>query len=137
MVFWVAVFVMFTGFLFVLVGIYILFRDPGNLHGSNSPAISGLITQFIGATFMVIYRSTMSQANDFMSVLERINTVGMAVHELDRIPEEENDLKNNVRAHFVELLIESAYSEHSTSKRSKGTNRGKTREQSYTGTQGN
>lgn len=39
--------------------------------------VSGIITQFIGATFMVIYRSTMTQANEFMVILERINTVGM------------------------------------------------------------
>jgi len=42
----------------------------------------------IGVTFMVIYRSTMAQANQFMEVLERINTVGMAVQILDTIPNE-------------------------------------------------
>jgi hypothetical protein len=54
---------------------------------------------------MVIYRSTMRQANDFMSILERINTVGMAVRELDRISDNPPELKNTVRAHVVELLL--------------------------------
>jgi hypothetical protein len=40
-----------------------------------------------------------------MSILERINTVGMAVRELDRIPDENGDLKNKVRAQVVELLL--------------------------------
>ncbi|MGP8250981.1 MAG: TRADD-N-associated membrane domain-containing protein [Terracidiphilus sp.] len=118
LVFWMAVFVMFAGFSFVLVGIYILFKNPGDFSWVKAlPAISGLITQFIGATFMVIYRSTMSQANDFMSVLERINTVGMAVHELDRIPEEEKELKNEVRARLVESLVGNSNFGSSTSKK--------------------
>ena len=45
---------------------------------SMAAAVSGIITQFIGVTFMVIYRSTMAQANAFMVVLDRINSVGMA-----------------------------------------------------------
>lgn len=47
----------------------------------------------------------MRQANEFMSVLERINTVGMAVHELDRIPDRQEELKNGVRAYLVKLLV--------------------------------
>jgi hypothetical protein len=54
---------------------------------------------------MVIYRSTMAQANRFMEVLERINTVGMAVQILDSIPEAEAQLKNSTRAEIVALLL--------------------------------
>jgi TRADD-N domain-containing protein len=68
-------------------------------------ACSGIITEFIGVTFMVIYRSTMAQANQFMEVLERINTVGMAVQILDAIPEQETQLKNSTRAEIVSLLL--------------------------------
>jgi hypothetical protein len=56
-------------------------------------------------TFMVIYRSTMSQANAFMQVLERINTVGMVVQILDSIPDAEAQLKNATRADLVKLLL--------------------------------
>jgi hypothetical protein len=105
LVFWVAVFVMAVGFGFVLAGVVLSYRNSKDLSTAGLAAISGIITQFIGVTFMVIYRSTMRQANDFMSVLERINTVGMAVHELDRIPDNPPELKNAVRAHVVELLI--------------------------------
>jgi len=53
---------------------------------------------------MMIYRSTMTQTNEFMSLLERINTVGMAVQVLDSIPESEK-LKNETRAKIVSLLL--------------------------------
>ena len=67
-------------------------------------SISGLITQFIGATFMVIYRSTMAQANEFVTVLDRINTVGMAMKVLDQIPDEDRT-KNSAREHLISLLL--------------------------------
>ena len=54
---------------------------------------------------MVIYRSTMTQANQFIEVLERINTVGMAVQILDAIPEADAELKNKTRAEIVSLLL--------------------------------
>jgi len=40
-----------------------------------------------------------------MEVLERINTVGMAVQILDAIPEQETQLKNSTRAEIVALLL--------------------------------
>lgn len=105
LVFWVAVFVMTVGFGFVLFGVILSFNQPKVTTPALVAAISGIITQFIGATFMVIYRSTMAQANEFMVVLDRINSVGMAVQVLDSIPESEGDLKNITRAQIVELLI--------------------------------
>jgi hypothetical protein len=105
LVFWVAVFVMTVGFGFVLCGVVLSFNQPKVTTPALVAAISGIITQFIGATFMVIYRSTMAQANEFMVVLDRINSVGMAVQVLDSIPDIEQELKNATRAQIVELLI--------------------------------
>jgi hypothetical protein len=105
LVFWVAVFVMAVGFGFVLFGVVLSLNQPKVTSTSLVAAISGIITQFIGATFMVIYRSTMAQANEFMGVLDRINSVGMAIQVLDSIPESEGQLKNATRAQIVELLI--------------------------------
>lgn len=106
LVFWVAVFVMMVGFGFVLWGVFLSLHDSERVTPTSLvAAISGIITQFIGATFMVIYRSTMTQANQFMTVLERINSVGMAVQVLDSIPEAEGSLKNKTRAGIVELLL--------------------------------
>lgn len=105
MIFYVAVGVMVIGFAFILWGVSIAIRKPEFIKTSYIAAISGIITEFIGVTFMVIYRSTMAQANQFMEVLERINTVGMAVQILDAIPEKDAELKNSTRAEIVSLLL--------------------------------
>jgi hypothetical protein len=104
MIFPVAIVVMLVGFGFVLWGVRLAIADPRQ-STSWIAAISGVITEFIGVTFMVIYRSTMAQANSFMEVLERINTVGMAVQILDSIPDAEAQLKNTTRAELVALLL--------------------------------
>lgn len=108
LVFWFAVLVMAVGFAFVLAGIVFAWRQGGvggpNGYVSVVAAGSGIITQFIGATFLVIYRSTMAQASGFMTVLERINNVGMAVQVLDALPEG-TDLKNTARAQIATLLL--------------------------------
>ena len=95
---------MLVGFGFVLWGIWIAIRTPGQSTAWIA-AISGIVTQFIAVTFMVIYRSTMSQATMFMRVLERINAVGMAVQIVDSIPDSDAQLKNSTRASLVTLLL--------------------------------
>lgn len=124
LVFWVAVLVMAVGFSFVLAGVVLSLRDAEHFPTAKLAALSGIITQFIGATFMVIYRSTMGQANEFMTILERINTVGMAVHELDRIPDTKSEMKDKVRAQVVELLLGSNQSTHAADKRKKDVSSG-------------
>jgi phage shock protein PspC (stress-responsive transcriptional regulator) len=105
MIFVVAVLVMIVGFGFVMWGVTLAITKPEAVKTSYVAAASGIITQFIGVTFMVIYRSTMAQANQFMNVLERINTVGMAVQILDAIPDASAELKNKTRAEIVSLLL--------------------------------
>jgi TRADD-N domain-containing protein len=104
-IFRVAVGVMVVGFAFIMWGVTLAVKEPALVKTSYIAAASGIITEFIGVTFMVIYRSTMAQANQFMTVLERINTVGMAVQILDAIPESNAELKNSTRAEIVSLLL--------------------------------
>jgi hypothetical protein len=63
MIFFVAVIVMMVGFAFVMWGVTLAISKPELVKTSYVAAASGIITQFIGVTFMVIYRSTMAQAN--------------------------------------------------------------------------
>jgi hypothetical protein len=104
-IFVVAVGVMVVGFAFIVLGLLLHQNEGKGAYAGLASASAGVITEFIGATFMVIYRSTMAQANEFMSVLERINSVGMAVQVLDSIADEEKTLKNGTRARIVELLL--------------------------------
>lgn len=104
-VFWLAVAVTTAGFCFVLWGVVVSLNQPQVSARALVAGVSGIITQFIGATFLVIYRSIMEQANEFIWVLERINTVGMAVQVLDSIPEDQAGLKNATRSNLVSLLL--------------------------------
>ncbi|MBK9176869.1 MAG: hypothetical protein IPM46_11155 [Flavobacteriales bacterium] len=48
---------------------------------------AGIISEFIGATFLFLYRSIMSQALEYTKSLEKMNDVGMALKIIDSIPE--------------------------------------------------
>jgi len=103
-IFYIALFVMLAGFAFVGWGIVEAWVHPSNKLLPLVGTGAGIITEFIGGTFMVIYRSTISQASQYMGVLERINNVGMAVQVLDTIPETD-PLKNATRAEIVKYLL--------------------------------
>ncbi|MGC2329307.1 MAG: hypothetical protein WA604_21525 [Candidatus Sulfotelmatobacter sp.] len=107
LVFFAAVLTMIAGFGLVGYGIILSLSRPETIKPSLVAAGSGILTEFIAATFMVIYRSTMLQAASYMSVLERINTVGMAVQILDSIPEESAAIKNETRASMTKQLLQS------------------------------
>lgn len=108
LIFWVAVVVMAVGFCFVLGGVLLSLHESATVNSTAGVSVlSGIVTQFIGATFMVIYRSTVTQANRFVTVLERLNRVGVALQILESIPETESHLKNAARARCASLLIES------------------------------
>lgn len=105
-IFYLGVAVMIVGFLFVLYGINRSLNDSRAVPISLVAAAAGIVTEFIGATFMLIYRSTLQQASSYMSILERINSVGMAVQILDSIiGNETEDLKNATRAELVRILL--------------------------------
>lgn len=105
LVFFAAVGTMVAGFGMVGYGVILAWSRPETIKPSLVSAGSGILTEFIAATFMVVYRSTMAQATNYMNVLERINTVGMAVQILDSIPETNTELKNATRARMIELLL--------------------------------
>ena len=73
-------FVMFVGFGFICTGIAIVYNDPEHLSPALIASISGVVVNFIGATFLVVYKSIMKQAAEYVSMLERINAVGMSIH---------------------------------------------------------
>jgi hypothetical protein len=105
-IFVVAIFVMLSGFAVILYGVA-LAGNSNDSEPSRIAALAGIITEFIGATFIWVYKSTMQQATGFMKILDRINTVGMAVQIVDSMPRgnEEGSLKNKTRADLVALLM--------------------------------
>src|SRR5205823_14039085 len=67
----VSVVVMIIGFLLITIGIF-----AGFINGCPvfTPAlvgvVAGVITEFIGATFLFMYRATIQQASEYMKTLE-------------------------------------------------------------------
>jgi len=113
-IFLLSVAVMLVGFAIVAFGISLAIQHP-DVKTVITPAsiatISGIITQFIGATFLFIYRSTIQQAIHYSRMLERINSVGMAMQILDTMPDATTpeDLKSKTKALLVELLVRQVY----------------------------
>jgi hypothetical protein len=104
-IFWITIAVMFAGFCLVVYGVYRAF--DAQIQIAVVTAGSGIITQMIGASFLLIYRSTMRQATDYVGTLERINAVGMAVAILEEIPDENIDLKNKARVDLMKQITSS------------------------------
>ncbi len=97
---------MAVGFGFILYGIRSAFAAQS---GAITPAVisglAGVITEFIGATFLFLYRSTIQQAAGYTQTLERINSVGMAMQILDSISSESKELQDETKAEIVKLLL--------------------------------
>ncbi|MEM7346302.1 MAG: hypothetical protein AAF485_18840 [Chloroflexota bacterium] len=106
-IFWLSVFVMLVGFGIIVWGISQAIQNPDTLLVAAITGIAGIVTEFIGATFLFVYRSTMKQASSYSATLERMNSVGMAMQILDTIPNDAkpDDLKNQTKAALVEMLI--------------------------------
>lgn len=104
-IFYVAVGVMLVGFCFILWGLRAAVLNPDHVKVAVIASASGVITEFISLSFMIIYRSTMLQASRFMRILERINTVGMAVQILDSMKDSSSELKDLTRVDIIRLLL--------------------------------
>lgn len=110
-IFWLSVVVMLVGFVIVIWGISQAIQSPTTVVPATIASVAGVITEFIGATFLFIYRSTIEQAVNYSRTLERINSVGMAMQILDTMPDETktDDLKSRTKATLVEMLVRQAY----------------------------
>ncbi len=104
-IFWLTVFVMLVGFALIGFGVYSVIESPGKLAAAVIASGSGVLVNFIGATFLVLYKSTMTQATEYVSILERINAVGMSVQILDTIDDDENKLKQQTTAEISKQLL--------------------------------
>jgi hypothetical protein len=102
-----SVIVMTAGFAVMLWGLWRGLMGTAPTATALLATGAGVITQFIGGTFLYIFRSAIQQATTYASTLERMNSLGVAVHILETIPDGagEVDLKNRTRAAVVEALV--------------------------------
>jgi ABC-type multidrug transport system fused ATPase/permease subunit len=121
-IFWLSLGVMVLGFFIVIAGIsqtFTVVNQAAQASGSDqnkllqslviSPAlvggIAGIITEFLGATFLFVYRSTVQQAGMNIRTLERIHSVGMAMQILDTISDDAKQLQDSTKAEIVKSLL--------------------------------
>lgn len=84
-IFFLTTVVLVAGLLLVASGVYGVYRDPTFLTSSIVAATAGTLTEVIGATLLVVYRSVMKRADTNIVMLERMSVVGMAMQILDHI----------------------------------------------------
>ncbi len=101
-IFWLSIGVIIIGFIFILLGI----KLGGELNSvATIGTIAGIITEFIGATFLFIYRSTIQQASTYYKTLERLNSFGVALEIIYTISDESKELKDKTKAEIIKLLL--------------------------------
>ena len=105
-IFWLTIFVMGAGFSVIAFGVYRAFGQPTELNVSIVSSASGIIISFLGASFLLVYRSVVQQTRSYVSVLERINAVGMAVQVLTTISDDGKDLKNQATVTLAKQLLD-------------------------------
>lgn len=93
-IFWLTSLIMICRFSLICIGAFEAFSDPLKFRASVLTSISGVTVSFIGGTFLVLYKSTMAQAKDYVTMLERINAVGMSVQILDTLDDGNKELKH-------------------------------------------
>lgn len=97
--------VMLVGFVVVMYGLYQATQDPTKLPVSVVAAASGVVISFIGGSFMLVFRSILSESRGYVTVLERINAIGMAVQVIASIPESSAELKHATTANLANQLL--------------------------------
>jgi hypothetical protein len=113
-IYWLTLIVMAAGFGFILYGLLQAFQAPEKLLPvAYISSASGVIISFIGGSFLLIYRSILAQSKDYVTVLERINAVGMAVQVISNIPDGNSPLKEQTTAELAKQLLGMYGSSHS------------------------
>ncbi|NID06993.1 hypothetical protein HBF26_19060 [Luteibacter jiangsuensis] len=104
-IFWLTILVMLVGFCLIVFGLMRAMAQPDRLPIAVVSAASGVLVSFLGGSFLLIYRSTLRQSTEFVSVLERINAVGMAVQVIESIPLEPHNLRHETSAALARKLL--------------------------------
>jgi hypothetical protein len=104
-IYWLTLIVMIFGFGFIIYGLYNAFNNFASLPVAIVASASGVIISFIGGSLLIIYKSVLTQSKDYVSVLERINAVGMAVQVIESIPDNASDIKNESMAELARQLL--------------------------------
>jgi len=90
-IFNISVIVMIIGFIFLTTAIFLTLQNPDFITPAIVAGIGGALTEFIGATFLVLYRSAVEHSTNFIKSLDKTSSVGVAMQILDNISADKNE----------------------------------------------
>lgn len=97
--------IIFLCFGIVVILLTILKKDIPNKIALIT-AIGGAITEIIGGVFLVMYKSLISQLNENLKILERLNIIGISIKILDTIAINNKEKINNVKIELTKKIID-------------------------------
>jgi glucan phosphoethanolaminetransferase (alkaline phosphatase superfamily) len=101
--FWTII-IMLLGFGLITWGIVKVYQSNNNFNASIVATVTGIVIELIGASFLFVYKSTLQQAKEYVSVLERINVVGMSLQVIESI-ENNKDLKDQAKLDLSKQIL--------------------------------
>lgn len=104
-IFNLSVIVMIIGFIFLSAAIFLALQNPTSITPAIVAGAGGALTEFIGATFLVLYRSALEHSTNFIKSLDKTSSVGVAMQILDNISSDKNEA---VQDKIIEAKIEVA-----------------------------
>lgn len=89
-------FMIFVGFLLVVSAVILGFTSPAKISVTLIVGVAGLLSEFIGATVLNLYKESNKHVNDFLERLTYLQKVMLAIELVDRISEDkkEEELSN-------------------------------------------
>ncbi|MCC5654415.1 hypothetical protein LC609_32465 [Nostoc sp. XA013] len=106
-IFWLSMVVMSLGFILIMCGVALGYHNSQeNWAVAAIGGTAGVLTEFIGATFLFVYKSSMQQADKYTEILERMNFVGMAMQMLDSATELNKSTMESSEANSADPLQE-------------------------------
>ena len=106
-IFWLSIAVMSLGFILIVCGVVVGYQNSQeNWVTAAIGGTAGVLTEFIGATFLFVYKSSMQQADKYTEILERMNFVGMAMQMLDNATEGNKNTRESSELNSVDSLQE-------------------------------
>jgi len=111
------------GLILICIG---LVRDyiassPDNSNVSWAAIISGLVTQFIAATILVIFRAIFQQTTEYFRTAERMTSIEIALNLLEKLPD--GGKKMDTQAEVAKIVLQhqlGSYSLEGSSKKDEG-----------------
>lgn len=84
-----SIFMILAGFILIFVAIVCIFFSPSAVSVTVIISIAGLISEFIGATALNLYKESNKHVNEFLNRLTYLQKVMLAIELVDRITSED------------------------------------------------